>query len=423
VEVRFVAEDDGGRCIFEPGQRHRIADEMLREDNARLLWDLLRGEQEGGRGAYFYVCGHTGFAKAVMDALKAVVHRFSEGDEEQRVQVARRRLYRLAAEDRYMQDIFTTYTGAHIENKREIDASEVVLHDNPEDGYWMIIDGRVYDVTEFAHLHPGGFKIIRDFAGMDATQPYQKVRHHVNPEVDSLLGMYEIGKVRRLNFGATWGTAIGPSGLHFVSLEDAYRLWIRLLYFVAEIENTLHNEFSLRREALTYDETRTAVSLSPFKLQQLIRTHQRFVDQFVMEAFGEPVEQLWAIISGLCEPKADVRWIKTAIAAIRQSQAAPVEHLSDDLLGELSTLGQADPPPDLSALQSLSERCELLEHEDRRFMRELRLVLRGGLQVFEAYERDTLSSGRSQLLAAVKQMPALLEAYYRRVCSGRQALG
>ncbi|HZB94539.1 MAG TPA: cytochrome b5-like heme/steroid binding domain-containing protein, partial [Herpetosiphonaceae bacterium] len=362
-------------------------------------------------------------AKAVMDALKAVVHRFSEGDEEQRVQVARRRLYRLAAEDRYMQDIFTTYTGAHIENKREIDASEVVLHNNAEDGYWMIIDGRVYDLTEFAHLHPGGFKIIRDFAGMDATQPYQKVRHHVNPEVDSLLGMYEIGKVRRLNFGATWGTAIGPSGLHFVSLEDAYRLWIRLLYFVAEIENTLHNEFSLRREALTYDETRTAVSLSPFKLQQLIRTHQRFVDQFVMEAFGEPVEQLWAIISGLCEPKADVRWIKTAIAAIRQSQAAPVEHLSDDLLGELSTLGQADPPPDLSALQSLSERCELLEHEDRRFMRELRLVLRGGLQVFEAYERDTLSSGRSQLLAAVKQMPALLEAYYRRVCSGRQALG
>ena len=39
----------------------------------------------------------------------------------------------------------------------------------------MIINGRVYDVTEFAHLHPGGLKIIQSYAGMDATKAYRMV--------------------------------------------------------------------------------------------------------------------------------------------------------------------------------------------------------------------------------------------------------
>ena len=33
-------------------------------------------------------------------------------------------------------------------------ASEVVLHNSPESGYWMVINGRVYDVTDFARMHP-----------------------------------------------------------------------------------------------------------------------------------------------------------------------------------------------------------------------------------------------------------------------------
>ena len=94
----------------------------------------------------------------------------------------------------------------------------------------MIISGRVYDLTEFAHLHPGGLKIIRSYAGMDATDAYQKVLHDVNPEVDAMLGMYEIGAVRRLDFGRAWSVAIASKGLQFVTLKDVYRAWIQLLY-------------------------------------------------------------------------------------------------------------------------------------------------------------------------------------------------
>ena len=123
-------------------------------------------------------------------------------------------MYHIVADERYLQEIFTTYTGSHIEKRTSYDASEVALHNDEENGYWMIIDGRVYDLTEFAHLHPGGLKIIREYTGMDATQAYQNILHNANPEIDSMLGMYEIGVVRRLNFGMAWGVLIGPKGFN-----------------------------------------------------------------------------------------------------------------------------------------------------------------------------------------------------------------
>src|SRR5260221_7968929 len=170
-----------------------------------------------------------------MNAIKTVIYRHSLGPEEEREKAVQTTLYDLVGKGRYLQEIFTTYTGSHLEGQATYDASEIGLHNDDEHGYWMIIDGRVYDVTEFAQLHPGGVKIIREYTGMDATQPYQKILHNVNPEVDSMLGMYEIGMVRRLNFGTAWGVYIGSDGLKSVTLADVYRIWMRDLYFVVEL--------------------------------------------------------------------------------------------------------------------------------------------------------------------------------------------
>jgi sulfite reductase alpha subunit-like flavoprotein/pSer/pThr/pTyr-binding forkhead associated (FHA) protein len=421
VKYQQVPSGNGNQLVFEPGERHSIGDEMQKEENARALWNLLQSQENGGQGAYFYVCGRTGFAKTVMQSIKTVIYRYSSGSEEERKKAAQKMFYDLVGKGRYLQDIFTTYTGSHLEGQTTYNASEIALHNDDENGYWMIIDGRVYDVTEFAQLHPGGVKIIREYTGMDATQPYQKILHSVNPEIDSMLGMYEIGKVRRLNFGMTWGVYISSDGLKSVMLADVYRIWIRYLYFVVELENSLHNEFTIQDQSTTVNED--PAERSPYKTQLIIQVYKRFVNEYINSLTGEPLELLWAVTSGLCSASDDINHIRNSVAQIRQSENAQfvkkvIDGLQESLLNQvLKEPGRTDLSKD-----SVLAYFDLLEAEDKAFMKELRMSLLAGIQVFEKFESDTVVMGREQLINAAKELPVRLESYYTRVALGIQSL-
>ncbi|KWU47086.1 hypothetical protein RHOSPDRAFT_28145 [Rhodotorula sp. JG-1b] len=52
--------------------------------------------------------------------------------------------------------------------------SDVAAH-NSADSLWMIIHGKVYDLTDFAPSHPGGIKILLKYAGKDATEEYDPI--------------------------------------------------------------------------------------------------------------------------------------------------------------------------------------------------------------------------------------------------------
>mmetsp|Transcript_7033 Transcript_7033/g.22614 ORF Transcript_7033/g.22614 Transcript_7033/m.22614 type:complete len:502 (+) Transcript_7033:58-1563(+) len=52
--------------------------------------------------------------------------------------------------------------------ERVWDMAEVARHNKPED-CWVVLCGKVYDLTDFQRSHPGGSKIITDQAGKDAT--------------------------------------------------------------------------------------------------------------------------------------------------------------------------------------------------------------------------------------------------------------
>ncbi|KAL8837171.1 MAG: hypothetical protein Q9170_002632 [Blastenia crenularia] len=54
---------------------------------------------------------------------------------------------------------------------QKLDGNEVAKHKNDSD-CWVIIHGKAYDVTEFKEKHPGGKEIILEWAGQDATEPY-----------------------------------------------------------------------------------------------------------------------------------------------------------------------------------------------------------------------------------------------------------
>lgn len=402
LQVAFSQEDvclatRSGRMEFTPGPRSHIDRLMLSPEVQASLWELIQ------RGAFFYVCGRTGFAKTVMEAMqKIIINQVGEKDGPEY-------FYRLVGEDRYLQEVFTTYGGPQFEQEQVYPASEVVLHNNPQDGHWFIVNGRVYDVSQFAHLHAGGLKIIQSYAGMDATISYKKVQHDINPEVDSLLGMYQLGAVRRLSFGPDGGIAITPHGLQFVSLTRLYETWVRFLYTVVEMENALLNDYSIRTEQVTHDETRGEPRSSLYRAQLILQTHERFLRDYLAKASGPALEEVWALTSGLCSSRQDYRWMRQQIAEIEAGPAAQaVRALGAQALGRLAAMK----PDELIELEQLTDRmCEA----DREFLKQMKLGLRRGLQVFEEFERQTIAQGHLALLDAAQSLPRVLADYYQRL--------
>jgi len=45
---------------------------------------------------------------------------------------------------------------------------DIRLHDSVSDK-WIVINDDVYNITEWAKRHPGGFRVISHYAGQDAT--------------------------------------------------------------------------------------------------------------------------------------------------------------------------------------------------------------------------------------------------------------
>lgn len=54
---------------------------------------------------------------------------------------------------------------------KEYTMEEVRRHNNPE-SCWLVVRGRVYDVTSFVPKHPGSAKAILKHAGTDATTDF-----------------------------------------------------------------------------------------------------------------------------------------------------------------------------------------------------------------------------------------------------------
>jgi hypothetical protein len=182
---------------------------------------------------------------------------------------------------------------------------------------------------------------------------------------------------------------------------------------IVEMENALHNDYGVRHEPVTYDESAGATYLSPYKIQLLLQTHQRFMHEYLAKLTGDLAEQLWTLTSGLYSEHLKVRWMAETITTLQQSAAAQaVFALPQQLTARFKAAGQSGEADDL---QWCIDCCAVLEAEDKRLIREVKLALRSGLQVFEEFESETIIKGSKRLLAVVKQLPELLEAYYKRV--------
>ncbi|TGZ81472.1 cytochrome b5 [Ascodesmis nigricans] len=56
---------------------------------------------------------------------------------------------------------------------KEFTMAEVAKH-RSDDSLYLVIDGDVYDVTNFVNEHPGGAKILKRVSGKDASKQFWK---------------------------------------------------------------------------------------------------------------------------------------------------------------------------------------------------------------------------------------------------------
>ena len=70
---------------------------------------------------------------------------------------------------------------------------EEVAQHNKRGDVWIIVYGRVYDVTDFDD-HPGGFNFLLDQAGKDATAPFEG---HEQKTIKEIMPRYYIGDLKQ----------------------------------------------------------------------------------------------------------------------------------------------------------------------------------------------------------------------------------
>ena len=86
-----------------------------------------------------------------------------------------------------------------------LSVEEVAKHCTAED-CWIILRGdQVFDVTDFADVHPGGRKMLTSYAGKDATAVFDQL--HSQAIFESVASKFHIGTqavMQQVATGLTW---------------------------------------------------------------------------------------------------------------------------------------------------------------------------------------------------------------------------
>ncbi|KAJ9477436.1 Cytochrome b5 [Pseudozyma hubeiensis] len=77
-------------------------------------------------------------------------------------------------------------------DSKKITMEELKKHDSSDD-LWLLIDGKVYNVSKFMDEHPGGDEVLITEAGKDATEAFEDVGH--SEDARALLGPMLVGEL------------------------------------------------------------------------------------------------------------------------------------------------------------------------------------------------------------------------------------
>ncbi|EST06124.1 Cytochrome b5-like heme/steroid binding domain protein [Kalmanozyma brasiliensis GHG001] len=78
------------------------------------------------------------------------------------------------------------------DDSKKITMDELKQHDSNDD-LWLLIDGKVYNVSKFMDEHPGGDEVLMSEAGKDASEAFEDVGH--SEDARALLGPMLVGEI------------------------------------------------------------------------------------------------------------------------------------------------------------------------------------------------------------------------------------
>ncbi|KAJ4352339.1 uncharacterized protein N0V89_007687 [Didymosphaeria variabile] len=199
MEVHTAFSRDSRGLLYDPVTQDLVEKEIppryidgLIVEQGQSICDLVMSKKQGGIGGYIYVCGSVGVFDSVMSGIRKALYNHRSPTMETVESI----LTTAFAERRFMLDVFMTPKPLPC-NQPTIPLSQLALHTGhkPDSRVWISVHGKVYDVTDFCSMHPGGTNIIKSNGGVDCSKSFDLLAHTNNPEVSSLLTKYYIGEL------------------------------------------------------------------------------------------------------------------------------------------------------------------------------------------------------------------------------------
>jgi cytochrome b involved in lipid metabolism len=239
--------------------------------------------------------------------------------------------------------------------------SAVAVHNNDRVGYWIAVDGAVYDVTRFRRRHPGGIDILDAHAGTDATAAFHRVGHHRDHRVRALAERHRIG-------------TIDPVPHLTADDRELYRSWTNATFLVSEMENALRIDHAVREPGS-----------GPLDLRLRSEIHDRFRSTYLDAVTDEIADGLWRRTIAACRSTEDPAWMGDRVGRIRWS-----EHVAS-----------------VEAAGPLEARVRRHERVDTALLADVKQLLLVGAQLLE---RD---GDRTELLTILRRLPGIVARYRR----------
>ncbi|KAG0489292.1 hypothetical protein HPP92_008103 [Vanilla planifolia] len=82
--------------------------------------------------------------------------------------------------------------GVEVDKGKIYALSDVSKHNSRED-CWLVINGKVYDVTRFMEDHPGGDEVLLAVTGKDASNDFEDVGH--SSTAKAMMEEYYVGEI------------------------------------------------------------------------------------------------------------------------------------------------------------------------------------------------------------------------------------